>query len=78
MAGGVAGGVAGGSMGGVIGGVIGGVGAAPPPPKPTPTRIRAAATSRPLSSSISVQPIYPPLARQTRISGTVRASRHYR
>jgi periplasmic protein TonB len=73
MAGGVPGGVAGGSMGGVIGGVIGGMGGAPPPPKPK--------LSGPLKVGGNVQaariiskpmPVYPPLARQTRISGTVR------
>jgi len=73
MAGGVPGGVAGGSMGGVLGGVIGGMGAAPPPPKPR--------LSGPLKVGGNVQaariiskptPVYPPLARQTRISGTVR------
>jgi periplasmic protein TonB len=68
MAGGVPGGVAGGSMGGVIGGVIGGMGGAPPPPKPTQQggRVQAALLVN------KVQPVYPPLARQTRIAGTVR------
>jgi periplasmic protein TonB len=72
MQGGVVGGVAGGQMGGVIGGVIGGVGAAPPPPKPTQTRIRQGGQVQAAKLVNKVQPLYPPLARQTRISGTVR------
>jgi periplasmic protein TonB len=72
MQGGVVGGVAGGQMGGVIGGVIGGVGGAPPPPKPTQTRIRQGGNVTAAKLVNRVQPLYPPLARQTRISGTVR------
>ncbi|HEY2351226.1 MAG TPA: energy transducer TonB [Candidatus Acidoferrum sp.] len=72
MQGGVVGGVAGGQMGGVIGGVIGGVGGAPPPPKPTQTRIRQGGNVTAAKLVNKVQPQYPPLARQTRISGTVR------
>ncbi len=73
VAGGVPGGVAGGSMGGVIGGVIGGAGtAAPPPPKPTASRIRVGGAVQAAKLVNRVQPMYPPLARQTRISGTVR------
>jgi protein TonB len=70
--GGVPGGVPGGSMGGVIGGVIGGMGGAPPPPKPTQTRIRQGGNVTAAMLVNKVQPVYPPLARQTRISGTVR------
>jgi periplasmic protein TonB len=73
MAGGVPGGVAGGSMGGVLGGVIGGMGAAPPPPKPKlsgPLRVGGNVQAAKIINR--VQPVYPPLARQTRISGTVR------
>src|ERR1700676_4339634 len=72
MQGGVTGGVAGGQMGGVIGGVIGGVGAAPPPPKPTQTRIRQGGNVTAAKLVNRVQPLYSPLARQTRLSGTVR------
>jgi protein TonB len=72
VSGGVPGGVPGGQMGGVIGGVIGGVGGAPPPPKPTQTRIRQGGAVTAASLINRVQPVYPPLARQTRISGTVR------
>jgi len=71
-AGGVPGGVPGGQMGGVIGGVIGGVGAAPPPPKANPGRIKQGGAVTQASLINKVQPNYPPLARQTRISGTVR------
>jgi len=71
--GGVPGGVAGGSMGGVLGGVIGGVGTAPPPPKPKQTGpVRVGGNVQAAMLINRVQPIYPPLARQTRISGTVR------
>jgi protein TonB len=70
--GGVPGGVPGGQMGGVIGGVIGGVGGAPPPPRPTQTRIRQGGAVQAAKLVNRVQPQYPPLARQTRISGTVR------
>ena len=73
ISGGVPGGVAGGSMGGVIGGVIGSVGTAPPPPpRPTVTRTRVGGAVQNAKLVNRVQPIYPPLARQTRISGTVR------
>jgi protein TonB len=72
VSGGVPGGVPGGQMGGVIGGVIGGVGGAPPPPRPTQTRIRQGGAVTAASLINRVQPSYPPLARQTRISGTVR------
>jgi|SRR5579859_1598758 len=71
--GGVPGGVAGGSMGGVLGGVIGGIGTAPPPPKPRPTGpVRVGGNVQAARIVNRVQPVYPPLARQTRISGTVR------
>jgi len=75
VAGGVPGGVAGGSMGGVIGGVIGGVSsniAPPPPPKVTPKRVTVGGNVQAARLVNKVQPLYPPLARQTRISGTVK------
>jgi protein TonB len=72
MQGGVPGGVAGGSMGGVIGGVIGGIGGAPPPPRPAQQRIRQGGSVQAALLVNKVTPVYPPLARQTRISGTVR------
>jgi periplasmic protein TonB len=69
---GVPGGVAGGSLGGVLGGVMGGIGAAPPPPKVNPSRIRQGGNVTAAKLKTKIQPSYPPLARQTRISGTVR------
>src|SRR5690349_551322 len=76
MSGGVPGGVAGGSMGGVLGGVIGGMGTAPPPPKPKQTGpLRVGGNVQAARIINRVQPVYPPLARQTRISGTVRLDR---
>src|SRR6202521_496506 len=72
MTGGVPGGVAGGSMSGVLGGVIGGMGGAPPPPKPKVDRIRVGGNVTAARIINRIQPVYPPLARQTRISGTVR------
>ena len=72
MAGGVPGGVAGGSAGGVLGGVIGGAGAAPPPPKVSPKRVTVGGNVQAARLVNKVTPLYPPLARQTRISGTVR------
>src|ERR1700756_1008499 len=72
MAGGVPGGVAGGAAGGVLGGVIGGAGAAPPPPKITPKRVTVGGNVQAARLVNRVQPLYPPLARQTRISGTVK------
>jgi protein TonB len=71
MTGGVPGGVAGGSMGGVLGGVIGGMGGAPPKPKlGGPLKVGGNVQAARIVNR--VQPVYPPLARQTRISGTVR------
>jgi protein TonB len=69
---GVPGGVAGGSMGGVLGGVMGGIGVAPPPPKVTPSRIKQGGNVTNAKAISQPHPNYPPLARQTRISGTVR------
>jgi protein TonB len=73
MVGGVPGGVAGGSSGGVLGGVIGGAGnAPPPPPKAALKRVTVGGNVQAARLVNRVQPIYPPLARQTRISGTVK------
>jgi protein TonB len=80
VAGGVVGGVAGGQVGGVVGGVLGSIVSsapvavpkvAPPPPPPPPQRVK-------LSTGVisgllirKVAPVYPPLAKQARISGKV-------
>jgi protein TonB len=78
VAGGVPGGVSGGAIGGVLGGILGGIPSAAPPPPPPPKkeppkpsivnvggRVQAAKLVR------SPQPVYPQIARQARISGTV-------
>jgi len=77
VVGGVPGGVAGGSMGGVLGGIVGAVPmAAPPPPKvekpKTPARIRVGGNVQAANLIRRVIPVYPPLAKQARIQGTVR------
>lgn len=83
VVGGVPGGVAGGSAGGVLGGIIGSVPtAAPPPPPPppvkeapkpvTPQRIRVGGNVQQARLIKQPRPVYPPLAKQARIQGTVR------
>lgn len=72
VTGGVPGGVPGGQAGGVIGGIIGGVSGAPPPPKMTPKRITVGGNVVAAKKINDIRPTYPPLARQTRIQGTVR------
>ena len=81
VVGGVPGGVPGGTAGGVIGGIIGSVPtAAPPPPPPpkveqkaaTPQRIRVGGNVQAANLIRKVTPVYPPLAKQARVSGTVR------
>ena len=81
VVGGIAGGVPGGTAGGVIGGIIGSVPtAAPPPPPPpvkvekpvTPSRIRVGGNVQQAKLIRQPKPIYPPLAKQARISGVVR------
>jgi periplasmic protein TonB len=79
VVGGVPGGVPGGSAGGIIGGIIGSVPtAAPPPPPPvkvekpvTPQRIRVGGQVQAAKLIRQPKPIYPPLAKQARISGHV-------
>ena len=81
VVGGVPGGVPGGTPGGVIGGIIGSVPqAAPPPPPPPvkkekpkpPQRIRVGGNVQAARLLKQPKPVYPPLARQARIQGTVR------
>jgi periplasmic protein TonB len=63
-----------GVFGGIPGqGIIGGSGpAAPPPPKPaTPTRIKQGGNVTAASLINQTRPVYPPLARQARIQGSV-------
>jgi protein TonB len=79
VVGGVPGGVPGGTPGGVIGGILGGVGvAAPPPPavkevkKQETQRIRVGGQVIQANLIRKIVPTYPALAKQARISGTVR------
>ncbi len=81
VVGGVPGGVPGGTPGGVIGGIIGSVPtAAPPPPPPvkeapkpvTPKQIRVGGQVQAAKLIRQPKPVYPPLAKQARIQGTVR------
>src|SRR6266404_5732769 len=73
--GGVPGGVAGGQLGGSLGGVLGGTGTSipiPPPQQPAAKRIvRIGSSLKAPRQTYSLQPEYPPLARQTHVSGTV-------
>ncbi len=82
VVGGVPGGVAGGQMGGVLGGIISSVPqVAPPPPPPvkkeeakpvTPQRIRVGGNVQQAMLIRQPKPVYPPLAKQARISGVVK------
>ena len=73
VVGGVPGGIAGGQTGGVLGGIIGGIaGNLPPPPKEGPKRIRVGGNVQQARLINQPRPIYPPLAKQARIQGTVR------
>jgi len=84
VVGGVPGGVAGGAPGGVLGGIIGSVPtAAPPPPPPpkkeepkaaAPTRIKIGGAVQQAKLVRQPHPVYPPLAKQARISGVVKLS----
>ncbi len=79
VAGGVPGGVAGGAVGGVLGGILSSVPNAAPPPPPPPKK-EAPKPTGPITVGGRVQaaklirnpqPVYPQIARQARISGTV-------
>ena len=80
VVGGVPGGVPGGSAGGIIGGIIGSVPTAAPPPPPPPVKVEKPVTPQRIRVGGNVQqaklirqprPVYPPLAKQARISGHV-------
>jgi protein TonB len=70
---GVVGGVPGGQLGGVIGGVISGSHANVPPPIPTAPRkpVRVGGRVKPPRLLHQVAPVYPVLAKQTRMQGVV-------
>jgi protein TonB len=72
VVGGVPGGIPGGQIGGVIGGVIGGIPTAVPKPvvAPQPIRVGGRVTAPRLIRR--VEPVYPALARQARIEGSIR------
>ncbi len=80
VVGGVPGGVPGGTVGGVIGGIIGSVPTAAPPPPPPPVkvekkevqRIRVGGNVQQAKLLRKPMPVYPPLAKQARIQGTVK------
>jgi protein TonB len=67
--GGVVGGVVGGTPGGVVGGVIGGI----PEDKPEPPKgpVRVGGQIKAPAKVNNVAPVYPPVARQARVEGTV-------
>jgi protein TonB len=72
--GGVPGGVPGGVIDGVLGGVLGGTGTAvPTTPEPRPVHkiVRVGSNLKAPRQRYSVNPVYPPLARDARIWGTV-------
>jgi protein TonB len=83
VVGGVPGGVAGGVTGGVLGSILDSapraVAVLPPPPPPkkeapkevAPTRIRVGGSVQQAKMVRRVAPVYPPLAKQARIQGTV-------
>jgi periplasmic protein TonB len=70
VVGGVPGGIPGGQMGGVLGGIISSTPVAVPKVA-TPQRVRVSAGVTSGLLVRKVNPVYPPLARQARISGTV-------
>ncbi len=82
VVGGVPGGVPGGVAGGVLGGILGGIPSAAPPPPPPPVekkkeevklqRIRVGGNVQAAMLLRQTKPLYPPLARQARIQGTVK------
>jgi protein TonB len=70
VAGGIPGGVPGGVGGGVLNGVLGGAAAAPPPAPPSEP-IRVGGIVKPPKLIHTEQPVYPPIAKASRIEGVV-------
>jgi periplasmic protein TonB len=78
VVGGISGGVAGGAPGGVLGGIIGSVPSALPPPPPPPVKVDTKPKRITIGGNVQQaklvrqpKPVYPPLAKQARISGVV-------
>jgi protein TonB len=78
VVGGISGGVAGGAPGGVLGGIIGSVPSALPPPPPPPIKVDTKPKRITIGGNVQQaklvrqpKPVYPPLAKQARISGVV-------
>lgn len=74
VAGGVPGGVPGGTLGGVLGGVLSSGSQPLPPPPRKPVMhgpVRVGGRIQPPRLVRNVQPLYPPLAKETRTQGTV-------
>jgi protein TonB len=78
VVGGVPGGVAGGTPGGVLGSILSGVSGGPPPPPPPPVKTATALKRITIGGNVQQaklvrqpKPVYPPLAKQARISGVV-------
>jgi protein TonB len=73
--GGVPGGIPGGVIGGVLGGLSGGTGTAvptpPPATRPVQKVVRVGSGVKPPRQTYSADPVYPPIARETHIGGTV-------
>jgi periplasmic protein TonB len=80
VAGGVPGGVAGGVAGGILGGILNSVPSAAPPPPPPPKKekppsiVNIGGRVQQAKLIRQPQPVYPQIARQARISGTVELS----
>jgi protein TonB len=82
VVGGVPGGVPGGQVGGVLGGIVNSVSSlAPPPPppakkeEPKPVQVTRIPVGGKVQQAMLIRqpkPVYPPLAKQARISGTVK------
>ena len=77
VAGGVPGGVPGGTLGGVLGGILSSANPPVPPPPPAPSPVKSNRPFR-VGGNLQapqlirdVQPIYPPLAKETRTQGVV-------
>jgi protein TonB len=72
VVGGTIGGVVGGELGGTVGGVVGAVAKPEPPPPPVPTGpVRVGGQIKAPAKLSNAAPVYPPMAKQARVEGTV-------